>query len=149
VISIVVAILVAISFFRAAGKINLHRGKWVFIGLTSYYIPLILWLVVLFAFLRKPILESLWRYDSDSAYSIYAIVAGSVGVTLGFISSYATYRKYLTRNTRGAAVLLEQKFATRAVYLLATLLLSTFALYLSARYSPEVTLESSFDYTLF
>ena len=148
-IQIMLAAIVAIWLFKAAARVNLDQGKWVFVGLISYLIPSVLWTAVFVSFLRKPVLESLWQNGNDSVTLVVGILTGAVGPALGIVSAYALTRKYLTQQVREAAVTFEQKFITKVIYSLGLLLLSALVLYLAAKYAPEVKLESRFDYELF
>lgn len=148
-IQLIVGTIVAIWFFNTAGKINLHRGKWVFIGIVSFLIPSILWAAIFYAFLRKPLIESAFQSSSDGVTLVVGTLLVAFGSVFGFVSSYVINRKYLTQNTREAAVNFEQKFVIKVICLSVVFLLSAFVLYLAIKYSPELVLESKFDYTLF
>jgi len=149
VFQVILAAIVAIWFFQEAGRVNLHQGKWVFAGLTAYLVPSILWAAFFVLFLRKPVLEAFWRYDESSFMSIAVFFPAAIGPVLGFVSSYALNRKYLTAEAREAAMAFEHEFKTKAVYSVALILMSVLILLLAAKYAPEVNLESKFNYKLF
>lgn len=148
-LQIILAAVVATWFFAAAGRVNLHQGKWVFFGLVSFVVPSILWSAVFALFLRKPVFEIFWQHGGENVMLIAGFVTASFGSVLGLASSYALRRKYLNQEAREAAVALEQNFLKKAIYLLAMLVASALFLYLAAKNAPVIELESKFDYTLF
>ncbi len=148
-IQVIVGIIVAVWSYWAAGTANLHRGKWVFIGLVSYLIASVLWAAIFVALLRKPVLEFLWQFNSDTIFFAGGIAIGAVYPAIGFITSYMIKRKYLTKDNRETALVLENTFAAKALYLFVALLLSIFVLYLAAEYAPALNLEPRFKHTLF
>ena len=146
---VIVAAIVAIWFFKAAGKVGLHQGKWVFAGLTAFLIPSILWAAFFVFFLRKPLIEAFWRYEGSSFMSVAVFFLAATGSVLGFVSSYVLNRKYLTEEARDSAISLEDNFKTKAFYAVALVLMSALIAILAAKYAPEVNLESRFNYKLF
>jgi len=146
---VILGVIVAIWFFTAAGNAGLHQGKWIFAGLTSYLVPSILWAAFFVFFLRKPILESFWKYDEGSLMSIVVFLPAAIGPLLGLVSSYVLNRKYLTEEARDSAIAFEHEFKTKAVYSVALILMSALIALLAAKYAPEVNLESKFNYKLF
>lgn len=148
-LQVILAVIVAIWFFKAAGKVGLHQGKWVLAGLVCYVIPSILWAAFFVFYLRKPIIELSFQYEEGSFMSNAVFLPVAIGPVLGLVISYALSRKYLTVGARKVAIDFEQEFNRKAVYSFALVLISALILILAAKYAPEVILESKFNYKLF
>lgn len=95
------AIFIAIWFYRVA-RINGKSGlKWLFIGLTVYFLPSILWVIfcklVIMPSIMSSILDTYWGSWEDIIPILIGLGIGLVGLTLGIAAAVLVRCKFLPK----------------------------------------------------
>ena len=90
----VVAVIVAIWFFRSARAVGKSGVAWAIGGVLAFLAPSLPWLL----FVRASLLPKLVKSNlSDFAETAVAVSLGLVGVGLGLLVAYLLYRANLRK----------------------------------------------------
>lgn len=104
-IGVICALLIAIWFWRSAGRVGKSKIGWALLGLISYYVPNLSWQFIVTLSVREGVLDAVRMGPGAENVGLILLIASVfIGVALGIGSAVLVHRRLLSSTSQDAQV---------------------------------------------